>query len=111
MIDRFLRHVLEYLKQLVSIIWHGTPWALGLLFCVMFFAFRLSILSVLRWFAAVPEASRRFADDWVMRARKAEYGTESFVALSWSLPSFPSILHGPSHFSQWFWPSIGCFSE
>src|SRR5688500_14452492 len=79
MIDRLLRLAFELLKQLISVLWHGTPWALGLMFCVMFFAIRVSVLSVLQWFGAVPEASRRLADDWAMRARKA---------------GFPSIWHG-----------------
>src|SRR5688572_5016322 len=78
MIERLLRQALGIVKQFISILWRGTPWALGLLFYVMFFAFRIATLSVLSWFGAVPEASRRLADVWAMRARKA---------------GFPSIWH------------------
>ena len=65
--------IARLLKQLISVLWHGTPWALGLLFHVIFYTFRISILLILRWRGAVPEASRRFADDWVARAKTAGF--------------------------------------
>lgn len=48
---------------------------IGLVCFVGFFAFRLSILSILRWLMAAPEAARKVADDWTNKALKDGFPT------------------------------------